>query len=299
MAVTTLPFRFPGIAGVRVAFQTRCGGFSQGDYGGGNVSLHTEDDPQAVAKNREALGRTLGLARMADVYQVHGGTTIFEPEAVEPHQKPGVEADGMATAQAGLGLAIKSADCQPVLLSHNSGRYIAALHVGWRGNRIAYPTTAVREFCAFYGIAPQDVLAVRGPSLSPPAAEFVNFASEWGDNFRPWFNPHTQTMDLWALTRHQLEAAGLLPGNIYGLDLCTYGNPESFFSYRRVAASGRQASVIWIEPSNSNARSNELELESGACHSRRPKPQVSQGAGGLCPPSAALHEKRSFEVKLV
>ena len=48
-------------------------------------------------------------------------------------------------------------------------------------------------------------------------------------------------MDLWALTRHQLEAGGLLPGHIYGLDLCTYGNPESFFSYRRVAASGRSS----------------------------------------------------------
>ena len=52
-------------------------------------------------------------------------------------------------------------------------------------------------------------------------------------------------MDLWGLTRWQLEQAGLLPRNIYGIDLCTASCNRQFFSYRCVKTSGRQASVIW------------------------------------------------------
>jgi copper oxidase (laccase) domain-containing protein len=53
-------------------------------------------------------------------------------------------------------------------------------------------------------------------------------------------------MDLWALTRDQLAAAGVRPGNIFALDICTASSPQ-FFSYRRDRITGRQAGIIWIE----------------------------------------------------
>ena len=87
---------------------------------------------------------------------------------------------------------------------------------------------------------------MRGPSLGPARAEFVNFEREWSDGFRPWFDPATRTMDLWGLTRRQLQRAGLPERQIYGLDLCTASNNGQFFSYRREKRSGRQASLIWI-----------------------------------------------------
>ena len=51
-------------------------------------------------------------------------------------------------------------------------------------------------------------------------------------------------MDLWGLTRRQLQQAGLPERQIYGLDLCTASNNGQFFSYRREKRSGRQASLI-------------------------------------------------------
>jgi copper oxidase (laccase) domain-containing protein len=54
-------------------------------------------------------------------------------------------------------------------------------------------------------------------------------------------------MDLWRLTRSQLETAGLLPERIFSLDLCTYSLPGDLFSYRRDPRCGRQGSVIWKE----------------------------------------------------
>ena len=52
-------------------------------------------------------------------------------------------------------------------------------------------------------------------------------------------------MDLWGLTRYQLEQAGVPPAQIYGLDFCTLSNPKLFYSYRRKDAE-RQMAAIWI-----------------------------------------------------
>lgn len=87
----------------------------------------------------------------------------------------------------------------------------------------------VARFCAQYGLKPGDLMAVRGPSLGPEKAEFVNFEQEWSAEFRPWFDPSSRTMDLWGLTRAQLLKAGLSARHIYSLDCCTFSLPEQFF----------------------------------------------------------------------
>jgi len=240
-------FCFPGVPDVECAFQTREGGASLGPYAKGNVSLAVGDAPEAAAANRAALASELGLEAVAELHQVHGDHMLFEPEAetfLQPDALPSVEGDGLAASRPGLGLLIKTADCQPLFFAHESGRAVAALHVGWRGNRIDFPASGLRAFCAHYGCAPREVLAVRGPSLGPTAAEFVNFEREWGEAFAPWFDVRRRAVDLWRLTRAQLEEAGMAPERIFSLDLCTASLPQ-FFSYRRDRITGRQANIIW------------------------------------------------------
>ncbi len=240
-------FELPGLPRVRCAFQTRQGGFSAAPYNDGNISLTVGDDTQAVIQNRRALLKTLGVSAWSEEDQIHGDGVILDAPAT-PLDKAGTsQADGLTTAQNDLALCIKTADCQAVMLAHNSGKHIAALHVGWRGNRLDFPRSGTLAFCKRYGLDPADVIAVRGPSLGPEAAEFINFDQEWGDEFRPWHNPATRCMNLWALTRHQLQAAGLKPKNIHSIDLCTYSRTDLFHSFRRDGAqSGRQASCIWL-----------------------------------------------------
>ena len=251
MALSFIPFAFPGAPGVRCAFQTRDWGVSEGPYGGGNIAYTVGDDPLRVSANRLDLAASLELAESAELDQIHGDTLVFDPPPsplerfVEPPAFP--KGDGLATDKPGIGLIIKTADCQPIMLAHKSGKYIAALHAGWRGNRINFPGSGVAAFCVHYGLDPAEVIAVRGPSLGPDAAEFVNFEQEWGDEFLPWYNTATRRMDLWALTRHQLLAAGLKAENIHAIDLCTYARADLFHSFRRDnSKSGRQASCIWL-----------------------------------------------------
>lgn len=248
MAVESIPFRFPGIASVRCAFQTRRGGVSVGAFGGSNISHDVGDVAHEVAINRKKLMHSLGIRTWCELRQVHGDALVFDPPHVNADTAGSIEADGSATDIPGRALVIKTADCQPILLAHTSGKYIAALHVGWRGNRIGYPQSGVAAFCDRYDIAAEDIVAVRGPSLGPNMAEFVNFDMEWGAGWTAWYHVATKTMDLWSLTRHQLRLAGLRDGNIFGLDLCTRTMADMFFSYRRERVCGRHASIIWIQP---------------------------------------------------
>lgn len=238
-------FQFPGLAKVQCAFSGRS------QYAGGIGNLSFQDDQATALASRKKLLERLrasGLEAIAECRQVHGDVILMDP-VPSPFLNVAMsceKADGMVTATPGLGLMIKTADCQPVLIADNSGRHIMALHIGWRGNRINFPASAVQRFCKQKNLRPQDLLAVRGPSLGH--AEFVNFDEEWGGEFESFYNPQSRSVDLWQLTRAQLERAGLLPEHIYQIDICTAGNHDSFFSWRRDKTAARQAGIIWIKP---------------------------------------------------
>ena len=250
-AVAFFPFTFIEIPGVACAFTSRRGGVSEPPHDSANLSFEVGDDPAAVAANRRLIHDRLGLTGWCELKQIHGDVVHHDPAPATPETPPDSEGDGLTTAEPGVGLVIKTADCQPILLAHRSGRYVAALHAGWRGNRMNFPGSGVGRFCARYGLDPADVFAVRGPSLGPTAAEFVNFQSDFGPGFEPYFDPARRTVDLWRLTRDQLMAAGVPEAQIFGIDLCTMGLDDTFFSYRKACASpvkgtGRQAGIIWI-----------------------------------------------------
>lgn len=235
-----IPFAFPGLPGIRCLFGTALSG---------NLSLATAEGDAEIAATREARRRLFqdcGLSAWSELHQVHGDEFLRDPEPTEPEDPPKYAADGQCTKRAGFGLVVKTADCQPLFLAEAKGKAIAALHTGWRGNVLNFPASGVAAFCRACRIPPADVLAARGPSLGPGAAEFIHFEQEWGPDFLPWFDAEKRTMDLWSLTRSQLIQAGLRPRNVFSLDLCTRSLPGLFFSHRR-RDRGRQISVIWRE----------------------------------------------------
>ena len=55
MSISYIPFVFPGVPQVRCAFQTRAGGVSLGEFGGGNIAFTVQDNPEHVIANRRSL----------------------------------------------------------------------------------------------------------------------------------------------------------------------------------------------------------------------------------------------------
>lgn len=227
------PFLFPGVPTVQCLFTTRL----TGNLSGSKLSAD-------IIANRQQFMDEAGFNEWSENHQVHGDLCL-EAESGSPNVQPSHSADGLFTDVAGRALLIKTADCQPILFAAKDGRAVGAIHAGWRGNRMHFPTTAIAAFCKRYACEPEDVVAVRGPSLGSGVAEFVNFEAEWGDEYRRWFTDKNKTMDLWGLTRHQLEQAGIPAGQIYGLDFCTLSHPHLFYSYRRKDVE-RQMAAIWI-----------------------------------------------------
>ncbi|WP_320006733.1 polyphenol oxidase family protein [Maridesulfovibrio sp.] len=245
--ISYIPFVFPGLENVSVAFSTRSGGSCKSPYGCGNISYDVGDDPYDVRANRTELAASLGITHWHECIQVHGDVMHYDLEEGSPAAKPVLEGDGIATTTAGHAMVVKTADCQPIMIAHKNGEFVAGLHNGWRGNAINFPGKGVADICEHYSCDPEDLLAVRGPSLSPAAAQFVNFESDFEPGFEEYFDKASSTVDLWKLTIDQLHEAGLPRRNIYSVDLCTYFMADSFFSYRREKQTGRQCSLIWIK----------------------------------------------------
>ncbi|MGD8562901.1 MAG: polyphenol oxidase family protein [Desulfarculaceae bacterium] len=233
---------FPGLSqlpGIIHAVTTRHGGVSQPPYESLNLGLAQDDDPESVQVNTEKVRRALGLERLVFSYQVHG-TTVSQVNGEEVVPIQG--SDGLCTGRPGVGLLIKQADCQAVILTV-PGRMVANLHVGWRGNVSNMPGRGVEFVCRHFGVEPADILAAVSPSLGPCCAEFINHESELGPDFLP-YQVGPNHFNLWRVTVDQLTAAGLLPRNIEVSGVCNKCS-QDFFSYRREGPrSGRFGTVV-------------------------------------------------------
>ena len=245
MPLSVIHFQFPDLAHIHCLFTKRNQDEIQpmDPYSGGNLSYDVGDRPKNVEENRSFLLKThasFGLHCLAECKQVHGSHLHF----VTDNADNTICADALATTERNIGLCIKTADCQAILVTDQNGQAILSLHVGWRANRNCFIQKAIAEFCTTYALTPSRLFAVRGPSLSPQAAQFLNWQQEWPKTFHCCLDATEKTMDLWRLSRLQLEEAGLPSKNIFGLDLCTKSNLD-FFSYRRNHLCGRQAAIIW------------------------------------------------------
>lgn len=225
------------LPGARAAFTNRHGGVSKGPYRSLNLGRLTDDDPSAVARNRELLAGRLG-APLAMIRQVHGADV--RRVAVPTDRGDPLEAvDGQATTVAGIAPIVLVADCLPIAIAGHGAA--AILHAGWRGlagGIIATGVSTVRKLGARGRLE-----AVVGPGAGPCCYEV-------GDEVHARFADHGplassgRNLDMKAIARAQLERAGV--DAVTDLGLCTICD-EHFFSHRRDRGiTGRQAGAIWL-----------------------------------------------------
>jgi hypothetical protein len=224
------------LAGLLHGVTTRQGGVSEAPFDSLNLA-GTEDRQEAIQENLKRLRLALGLSQLVQVKQVHGR----EIKAVKTGDASHLgEGDGLATDRPGLGLLVKQADCQAVILAV-PGKALANLHAGWRGNVADMPGYGVEFLEKYYHVDPGEIHAAVSPSLGPCCAEFTNHEKELGKAFLP-YEVSENHFDLWRATFDQLTARGVKPENIEISGLCTKCGRE-FFSYRREGKTGRFGTV--------------------------------------------------------
>jgi YfiH family protein len=213
------------LPGGTALFTTRRGGVSDGPFQSLNLGLWTDDDPDRVRENRARVERLSG-GRLAQARQVHGTDVIeADPDTV-------VDADGQVTSARGVAPMALVADCVPIALVATEG--VGMLHAGWRGLAGGVVANGV---AALRALGAERIAAAIGPGAGPCCYEV-------GEEVQAAFGTSGRTLDLKAIARERLEAAGVQ--SVHDCGLCTMHDPERFFSHRRDGGvTGRQAGVVW------------------------------------------------------
>lgn len=222
-------------------------GVSRGPYAAWNLADHVDDAVAAVAANRRALLAATGLSAVQWLQQVHG-TTVVAATAETSRQVP--VADAAWTSERGLGLAVLTADCVPVVLANRSGTVVGVAHGGWRG----LVGGVVGALVAAMPESAGDLVAWVGPAIGPGAYEVGQDVADavaalgpalGSGCLLPGRRPDRFQLDLFVLTEALLDAAGVevLPF----ARTCTFSDAR-FYSYRRDGVTGRMATLAWLDP---------------------------------------------------
>lgn len=155
------------------------------------------------------------------------------------------EGDGLATDKELLWLAIRTADCVPILIAHPEFRVVAAVHAGWRGAAQGILAAAVERLASHWNCAPSALLAAAGPAIGPCCFEVGEEVAGQFPSHRVERHPKPH-LDLPAAVGAQLRASGLAPAGIEILNACTVCDPARFHSFRRDGGSERMVSAIRI-----------------------------------------------------
>jgi YfiH family protein len=161
------------------------------------------------------------------------------------------EADAALATQPGVAVGVVTADCVPVLVA--AGPAVAAVHAGWRGLAAGVIPRALEALAeAAPGAAP---VAAVGPCIGAccyevdaPVLDALGrrFGRALESGLRP-ARPGHALLDLAALAREALLAAGLLPSRVGVLEgACTRCDAARFHSFRRDGASAGRL-LSWIE----------------------------------------------------
>lgn len=216
----------------------RHGGVSPAPFHGLNVGGGTADNAEYIQANRSKIQEILQCSSLVGGYQVHAAEVREVPLKVENEK-----CDGLFTAQAGVGLLIKHADCQAAMVYDPVENVVANIHAGWRGNVQNIYHATVQQLKGRFGSKPENLIVAISPSLGPCCAQFINYVTELPAAFLE-FQVRPLYFDLWEVARNQWIDAGVLPHHLQIAGICTCCNPGDYFSYRREKNTGRHATVI-------------------------------------------------------
>jgi hypothetical protein len=174
---------------------------------------------------------------MASLKQIHSSLSLV---ADRPAGCVG-EGDALLTAEPGIAVSVRTADCYPILLADTDHRAIAAVHAGWRGTDSQIVVETLRQMQARFGTQPADVIAAIGPGIGVCCYEVG------ADVARRFGMPGAGKLDLAQENLRQLTHSGVPARQVTIAGHCTFCDSSRFHSWRRDRdAAGRMISFALI-----------------------------------------------------
>ena len=178
--------------------------------------------------------------------QVHGNKVhVLKNDSSLDIQK---DADSIITTRKDCYVAVRTADCVPILLSDKSGTFVAAVHAGWRGTFYKVLEKTMQVLIKDFNSESRDIIAVIGPSIGICCYEvskslWLKFDKKFKlekDDFKlsnGKYYLNLQNINKGFLHRNGVKNVEILPN-------CTQCN-ANFYSYRRDGSTDKsQISII-------------------------------------------------------
>ena len=193
-----------------------------------------------VGTPRKGITGTASSSWTLSVKQVHGTEALVVDRTVTSTDRFVGGWDALVTDQPGVMVAVRTADCVPVLIHDPKQHVVAAVHAGWRGAvaGIVPKTLALLE--SRFGSRLEHIRISIGPSAGvccyevdePVLDHLCQGFPDWDKVVRTRGNGKAN-LDLKTLVKEQAQALGAAPKFITTVNLCTICHEDLFFSYRR------------------------------------------------------------------
>jgi len=248
-------------AGFANAFSTRLGGVSPMPENSLNLAGFNEDAAENIYENRRRFLKLFeGNWTLTGCWQTHSADLRVVHNEHEAQTKPGVlgddqYCDALISNTPNILLAVKTADCVPILIGDPITLAFAAVHAGWRGTSASIVTRAIEQLHREYEARPENLIVAIGPAANEccyeVGSEVIKVFKERFRHCEALFTPtrdgHAR-IDLHRANHDQLVASGVAADKIQTAPLCTMERTDLFFSYRREKSQrgrvGRLMSVI-------------------------------------------------------
>lgn len=161
-----------------------------------------------------SIYKEIGEKKIAYLRQTHSDKICFVSSAGE------YEGDGIATNNSEVILRVNVADCLAIYLYDSLNKVICLVHAGKKGTEKEILEKAIIGLRETYGCIPDSLKILFSPSICP----------------------HCFGVDIWSENKNQARLLGV--NKILNPRMCTYENPELFYSYRRNRCKERMHAIL-------------------------------------------------------
>lgn len=227
--------------------------------------LFTTRQLELSAAGYQQLAAALGAVRVVSATQVHRADVIVVRAQAPLDDRQRHEADVLVSDDPQVAIAVRAADCVPLLIADRARGAVAAVHAGWRGTAARAAVAGLAALERAFGTRPSDAVVAIGPSIGPccyeVGSELVDaFAAAGHERYLidRWFTSRPVSdsrfqrrvqgslrLDVAGANRDQLILAGIPEEQIHVAGLCTAMHLDVLTSYRaEKEKAGRMAAVI-------------------------------------------------------
>ena len=232
---------------VKHIFTTRLGGHSDGIFKTLNFAFNTGDKRENVINNFIEVSKIFNTS-IDNFYHAYQNHTTNVKIVFDEDRGKGVvkdrddgEYDAFITNCKNLVIYVTVADCVPIYIYDKAKEVISIIHSGWKGtcnNIIKNTITSMKDN---FNSNPKDIIACIGPSICKDCYEVSDdLYKEFSNNYKEDYlnevftknHNNKYNLDLWKANKLNLINEGISDIDI--TNVCTYNNPDLFFSHRRL-----------------------------------------------------------------